>query len=209
MRHVIWLLFVLLLIAIAGIGAAAKLSALGPELIKYEKEWVTALLQAGLIAVLGAVTTAVLEVFKSGMQRSKDRGKLQVNAYRALRRHYDAVKLMRRRFQSSHNLTTEDVTSLNTIQLDLEGLRDDSDLFARSSAVFSALKTMEIYLNHLANDQGSEERKHFDESKSPPETSFKVFSRAFAAAAKEMRFEMAPPTLLARLRLAFARERTR
>ncbi|SRR6266496_949631 len=206
MRHTIWLLVVLLVIAIAGIGFAAKLSAHGPETIKYEKEWVTALLQAGLIAVLGAVTTAVLELFKHGLQRSKDQSKLQLDAYSELRRHYHEVKLIRRRFQASASLTADDVTSLNRIQLALEGLRDDSDLFARSSQVSEALSTMESYLNHLANEQDSEERAHFHES-TPPERSFKVFSRAYSMASTAMRSEIAPPTLLARFRLALAHKK--
>ena len=112
MRHTIWLTFLLLAIAVAGIGFAAKLSTHGPELIKYEKEWVTALLQAGVVAVLGTVTTAVLELFKSGLQRSKDQSKLQLDAYLELRRRRHEVKLIRRGFQSSGSLTADDVTNL-------------------------------------------------------------------------------------------------
>ncbi|CAN7758473.1 hypothetical protein LJR130_006974 [Variovorax sp. LjRoot130] len=200
MRHVVWLFFVLLAVAIIGIGSAIKLSAIGPEVMKYEKEWVTALLQAGLIAVLGAVTTAVLELFKSGLQQSKDRSKLQLDAHSELRSHYQKVKLIRRSYQATQTLTARDVQALNEVQLALEGLRDDSGLFGRSSAqVRDALSRMERYLNHLANDAASDERTNFQNSK-PPDQSFKVFSHAYSMASTAMRLEIAPPSLWARIR---------
>ena len=202
MRHIPWFLLVLVTVAIVGIGYAFKLSGLGPEVIKYQKEWVTALLQAGLIAVLGMVTTAVLELFKSGLQESKDRSKLRLDAHSDLRSCYQKVKLLRRSYQAPQALTANDVHALNEIQLGLEGLRDDSDLFGRSSAqVSDALSQMERYLNHLANDPASDERIHFQNSK-PPEKSFKVFSHAYSMASTAMRLEIAPPSLLARIRHA-------
>ncbi len=156
MKQIVWLLFVLLVVAMAGIGSAIKLSALGPDVIKYQKEWVTALLQVGLIAVLGAVTTAVLELFKLGLQRSKDRSKLQLDVLSDLRQHYKKVKLIRRNYQASQTLSADDVKALNEVQLELEVLRDDSDLFGRTSMqVFNELSKMERYLNHLANDSAS------------------------------------------------------
>lgn len=202
MKQIVWLLFVLLVVGIAGIGSAIKLSALGPDVIKYQKEWVTALLQVGLIAVLGAVTTAVLELFKLGLQQSKDRSKLQLDVLSDLRRHYQKVKLIRRKYQASQTLTADDVKALNEIQLELEGLRDDSDMFGRTSMqVFKALSKMERYLNHLANKPASTERVYF-QSSAPPDKSFKVFSRAYKIAKTAMRQEIAPPSILARIRHA-------
>ena len=202
MKQIVWLLFVLLVVAIAGIGSAIKLSALGPDVIKYQKEWVTALLQVGLIAVLGAVTAAVLELFKLGLQQSKDRSKLQLDVLSDLRRHYQKVKLIRRKYQASQTLTADDVKALNEIQLELEGLRDDSFLFGRTSMqVFDGLSQMERYLNNLANEPKSTERTTFQDSK-PPEKSFKVFSHAYKIAKTAMRRAIAPPSILARIRHA-------
>jgi len=201
-KQIVWLLFVLLVVAMAGIGSAIKLSALGPDVIKYQKEWVTALLQVGLIAVLGAVTTAVLELFKLGLQRSKDRSKLQLDVLSDLRQHYKKVKLIRRNYQASQTLSADDVKALNEVQLELEVLRDDSDLFGRTSMqVFNALSKMERYLNHLANDSASTERATFQNS-APPANSFKVFSHAYKSAKTAMRLEIAPPSILARIRHA-------
>ena len=202
MRHTVWFLLVLVAVAIVGIGSAFRLSGLEPEVIRYQEKWVIALLQAGLIAVLGAVTTAVLELFKSGLQESKDRSKLRLDAHSGLRSYYKKVKLLRRSYQASQTLTANDVHTLNEIQLDLESLRDDSGLFGRSSLQISnALSQMERYLNHLANDPASDERIYFRDSK-PPERSFKVFSRAYSMASTAMRLEIAPPSLLARIRHA-------
>lgn len=201
MRQILWLLIILMLIAIVGLGFAAKLSTLGPDVIKYESEWVTALLQVGLIATIGAVTTLTLEILKSSLQRSKDQSNLKRDAYYELRQQYQAVKLIRRRFQVSKLFTPEEVASLNTIQLALEGLRDDSDLFARSAEICEELSKMETYLNHLANKEDSSERAHFHESK-PPEQSFKQFSLPYSAASTAMRWEFAPPSIFIRWRLA-------
>jgi hypothetical protein len=198
MQHMVWLLFILLGIAIVSIGSAIKLSAIGPEVIKYQKEWVTVLLQASLIVVLGAVTTSVLELFKSGLQRSKDQSKLQFSAYSRLRNRYHKVKLIRRSFQKTKLLTDSDIQALNEIQLDLEGLRDESDLFRQSSKIYNALSQMEKYLNHVANNSKSQERATFQES-DPPDNSFKVFSHPYHEASNAMRVEIAPPSLVTRI----------
>jgi hypothetical protein len=57
------------------------------------------------------------------------------------------------------------------------------------------------YTVHLANDSASTERATFQNS-APPENSFKVFSHAYKSAKIAMRLEIAPPSILARIRHA-------
>jgi hypothetical protein len=60
-----------------GIGGAVVLTVKGGGGPQYEIEWVRALLQAGLTAVLGIVTSSVLERFKDTLQQRRDDSKLR------------------------------------------------------------------------------------------------------------------------------------
>jgi hypothetical protein len=57
--------------------------------------------QVGLIAVLGIVTSGVLEFFKDSLQRRRDLSRLQFDVLTELSRAYMDVKLERRKIQAT------------------------------------------------------------------------------------------------------------
>lgn len=175
---------VLAIIALGGICGALALS-LRSGTLQYEQEWVRALLQAGLIAVFGIVTSAVLESFKDALQVRRDRGKLKLDVFNDINRAYLDVKLVRRSFQVSGSLTAEDVKYLNERQLLLEQHKNDSYvLFKHSKKVRECLLAMERYLNRAANKPGSPERAGF------AERGFDEFSKPYHALADLLRMDV-------------------
>lgn len=170
-----WGSFALITVAAVGVGAALFLSLQPRDLLMYEQEWVKALLQAGLIAVLGVVTSGVLESFKDGLQRRRDQSKLRFEVLADIGRIYMDVKLARRRAQTAGSIDPLDLPELNERQVRLELHKHNSTtLFEFSTELKAALETMEKYLNRVANKPDSEERKQFIDREG-----FKVFSTAF------------------------------
>lgn len=154
-------IFVLVFVALVGVSGALALS-LRTGSLQHDQEWVHALLQMGLIAVFGIVTSAVLESFKDALQVRRDRGKLRLDTFNEINRAYLDVKLVRRRLQASGSLSTEDVTCLNQRQLLLEQHKNNScGLFSKPEAVQKHLRAMERYLNRAANKPQSSERANF------------------------------------------------
>ncbi|HEY0725824.1 MAG TPA: hypothetical protein VGD41_17880 [Pyrinomonadaceae bacterium] len=152
---------VLAIVALVGISGALALS-LRPGPLQFQQEWVRALLQMGLIAVFGIVTSAVLESFKDALQFRRDRGKLKLDTFNEINRAYLDVKLVRRRLQASGSLSTDDVTHLNERQLLLEQHKNNSCvLFSKPDEVQQHLRAMERYLNRAANKPQSPERANF------------------------------------------------
>ena len=152
---------VLAFVALVGISGALALS-LRTSGLKYEQEWVHALLQTGLIAVFGIVTSAVLESFKDALQFRRDRSKLKLDTFNEINRAYLDVKLVRRSLQASGSLTTGDVKHLNECQLLLEQHKNNSCvLFSKQDEVQKHLRAMERYLNRAANKPQSPERANF------------------------------------------------
>ena len=181
-----WQILVLCLVAIFGVGTALALSLRTPPILQYEKEWVTALLQAGLIAVLGVVSSSVLESFKDGLQRRRDESKLLFDALEDLGRIYMDVKLIRRKAQASKSLDQSDIPELNQRQVRIELHRDNSNLFSRSDELSHALSKMEKYLNRVANKPDSPERADFLLTIE----GFKPFSEAYHLSSALMRCDI-------------------
>src|SRR5262245_19128810 len=94
-RH--WRLLLLVLVAVGCVGGALLLS-LAPPLqnFQYQQEWVSALLQAGLVAAAGIVVSAVGDRIRDNIQQQRDLGKLRYDVLAGLSRTYMDVKLVRR-----------------------------------------------------------------------------------------------------------------
>lgn len=168
------LVLLVIAIAIVSLGGALALSGAFQSL-QYRQEWVRALLQVGAIAVLGIVTSAVLEQFKDDLQRRRDNSKLRLEALKELTRAYMDVKLVRRKGQASKAFSEEQTDALNRSQVTLETLKHTScRLFRRRSKELEGhLSVMEKYLNHATNNPESPERSGFLAK------GFKPFSVAF------------------------------
>lgn len=178
-------ILVLALVALIGISGALALS-LRTGSLQYEEEWVRALLQAGLIAVLGIVTSAVLESFKDALQLRRDKGRLKLDVFNEINRAYLDVKLVRRRFQSSGLLSADDITYLNERQLLLEQHKNNSCvLFSAPTVMQKHLRAMERYLNRAANKPESTERAEF------VGRGFESFSESYHALADLLREDVA------------------
>jgi hypothetical protein len=170
-----WRCLALIAVAAVGVGAALYLSLQSDDSLKYQQEWVKALLQAGLIAVLGVVTSGVLESFKDGLQRKRDQSKLRFDVLADVGRIYMDVKLARRRAQAEGALNPADLPELNERQVRLELHKYNSvELFEQRAELKDGLAEMERYLNRVANKPDSDERLHFID----PE-GFREFSTSF------------------------------
>jgi hypothetical protein len=133
------------------------------------------LLQTGLIAVLGVVTSGVLETFKDSLQRSRDISRARHEVISDISRIYMDVKLVRRRVQSDGHLTSRDIAKINARQVRLELHRFSSpSLFGKNKMVDDALHVMEDYLNKVANEPTSPECQGF-----ASKAGFKAFSFEF------------------------------
>jgi hypothetical protein len=121
-----WGTLALIAVATVGVGAASFLSLQPYELLKYQQEWVKALLQACLIAVLGVVTSGVLETFKDGLQRKRDQSKIRFDVLADVGRIYMDVKLVWRRAQAVKTSDPVDLPELNARQVRLELHRHNS-----------------------------------------------------------------------------------
>jgi hypothetical protein len=175
----------LVLVALIGISGALGLS-LRTGSLRYEQEWVRALLEAGLIAVFGIVTSAVLESFKDALQVRRDQGKLKLDVFNEINRAYLDVKLLRRRFQASGSLSDDDITYLNERQLLLEQHKNNSCvLFSDPLVLQQHLREMERYLNKAANKPDSTERLEF------VGRGFDIFSDHYHALAGLLRVDVA------------------
>ncbi len=187
MRQNVWL--ILLLAGVLGVGGALALSLKAPG--GYEKEWVQALLQTGLIAVLGAVTSLVLARFNDALQQRRDDGKLRFDVLTDLTEGYMKVKLVRRKLQArklqaGNSFTATETDQLNEVQVRIETHKHNSvRLFRETSALEGHLKTMEHYLNEVANNPSSKEGRGFISKEG-----FRVFSQAFRDAADLIRAEI-------------------
>ncbi len=106
--------------AIIGLGGALLLSLKAKSGgLQYEWEWVKALLDATLIAVLGVVTSTVIERFKDDLQRRRDESKLRFDVLTSLNRTYMKVKLIRRKFQETKTLMLADFDRFNEWQTEI------------------------------------------------------------------------------------------
>jgi len=144
------------------------------------------LLQVGLIGVLGIVTSGVLERFKNTLQQRRDDSKLRFDVLTELSRAYMDVKLVRRKIQASKAFTAAEADLLNQNQVLFElHMHNSVHLFRQSPELAGRLKTMEHYLNRVANEPDSAERRDFDSF------GFKGFSRAYGDAAMLMRQDIA------------------
>ncbi|MGX1050862.1 hypothetical protein AB7M74_001797 [Bradyrhizobium japonicum] len=166
MRKHFWLLLLLVLIAAGGLGGALAFS-LGapPVVLRHEVEWVRALLQAGLVGVLGIVTSLVIERFKESIQQQRDASKLRHEILTELSRWYMDVKLVRRKVQASRTFTTTDIDDLNRLQVEVElHSRNSAGRFQKSKELKLQLRKMEKYLNKVANSPASPEHSEFSSS---------------------------------------------
>ena len=187
MTAVRWRSVALIAVAAVGVGTALVLSMQPSDLLRYQQEWVKALLQAGLIAVLGVVTSGVLESFKDGLQRKRDQSKIRFDVLADVGRIYMDVKLARRRMQAVKAIDPADLTELNALQVRLELHKHNSPaLFADDAGLEAALEKMERYLNRAANKPESDERLNFLEREG-----FKELSSAFHEATAIMQQDIA------------------
>ena len=176
----------LTVIALATLSVALYLSLQPVPSLEYQVEWVKSLLQAGVIAVLGVVTSVVLESFKIGLQRVRDQSKIRFDVRADIARVYMDVKLIRRRAQSAKSIAPDDVVKLNVRQVKLELHKYNSTpLFHSKEELEAALSQMEKYLNRVANKPQSEEHRRFAESEG-----FRTFSLAFRRAMAVMQYDM-------------------
>jgi hypothetical protein len=181
MRRYYYLAIILAGVAVLGIGAALVLSLQHGEHLEYKGEWIRALLQVGLIAVLGAVTSGVLEVVKDAILQRRDESQLRFEALNELGSLYMDVKLIRREAQAAQSLSPKQINELNEQQVLLELLEANSSLFPEVPCLKEHLNSMEKYLNRVANKPDSPERKDFLED------GFHSFSAAFKMSASLMR----------------------
>lgn len=177
----------LTLVAAVGVGVALFLSLHPADFLKYQQEWVKALLQAGLIAVLGVVTSSVLESFKDGLQQKRDQSKIRFDVLADIGRIYMEVKLARRRAQAAKAIDSVDLPELNARQVRLELHKHNSvALFADHASLEAALERMERYLNRVANKPDSDEHRGFIDR-----DGFREFSVAFHEATAIMQQDIA------------------
>lgn len=161
MKHVIWAAILPVAVAIVGIGGAFVLS-FGHWTFEYEDAWVRALLQVGLVGVFGLVISVALEHFKDGLQQRRDASRLRFDTLTDLSRTYMDVKLVRRRLQATKQFTASEIDELNQLQVQIElHKRVSVHSFKQHAVLRQHLKTMERYLNHVANDPNSPERSGF------------------------------------------------
>lgn len=186
MLNLRWQVATLAAIGLVGVGGALFLSWY-PTKLSHQQEWVKALLQAGLIAVLGVVTSAVLESYKDGIQSRRDESKLRLQALAELGRIYMDVKLIRRVAQSSGLLSDAQLAELNERQVLLELQLENRSQFESQTSLGSALATLERYLNRVANKPESEERREFLSAEG-----FRTFSNAYRQASNAMRNDITP-----------------
>ena len=169
MRKHLWLLLVL--IAVGGVGGALAFSLRPPsaEDFKHQQEWVRALLQAGLVGVVGIVTSVVIEHLKDSIQQQRDYSKLRQDILTELSRTYMDVKLVRRKVQASKTFTSADIGDLNQLQIDVElQMRNRAGFFRGSNELRKHLKSMEHYLNKVANEHSSSEHREFSSKEGIP-----------------------------------------
>ena len=189
MHAIRWGTLLLTFVAIVAVGAALILSLHPTEVLKHENEWVKALLQAGLIAVLGVVTSAVLETFKDSLQRPRDQSKIRFDVLGDIARIYMDLKLVRLRFHVATSIASDDISELNDSQVRLELHKYNSvSIFKGDAALKEALDKMEKYLNRVANKSESDERLRFCDR-----DGFKVFASAFHEAIIIMQQDIATP----------------
>ena len=187
MRDFRWQIAILLAIGVLGVGSALVISLRSPTTLSYEKEWVVALLQAGLIAVLGVVSSAVLESFKDGIQSRRDQSTLRFDALAELGRIFMDVKLIRRKAQATGVLAEAQLAELNERQVLLELQRDNSGQFDHGIELAQSLGTMEKYLNRVANKPDSDECRGFLNAQG-----FLTFSNEYRRSSSLMRGDIAP-----------------
>jgi hypothetical protein len=186
MNTIRWGVFVLTAVAIVAVGTALFLSTMATG-IRHEDEWVKALLQAGLIAGFGVVTSSVLEAFKDGLQRIRDQSKIRFGVLADVGRIYMDVKLVRRRAQMAKSIALDDLPELNDRQVRLELHKYNSaPLFKGEKRLQESLEKMEKYLNRVANRPDSAEHREFLDSKG-----FQTFSSAFHEAMMIMQSDIA------------------
>ncbi|MBM9515316.1 hypothetical protein, partial [Desulfogranum marinum] len=162
-------------VAAVAVGSALYLSLQPADLLKYQQEWVKALLQAGLITVLGVVTSSVLESFKEGLQQKRNQSRIRFDILNDIGRIYMDVKLARRRAQAVKRIESKDLQELNERQVQLELHKFNSvKLFKNHQGLEDALGTMEKYLNKVANKPETDEHQRFVDREG-----FRKFSVAF------------------------------
>lgn len=181
-----WGGYTLVVVAVVSVGVALFLSLRPTDLLKYQDEWVKALLHSGLIAVLGVVTTGVLEVFKEGLQRRRDQSKIRFDVLADVGRIYMDVKLIRRKAQKTESIEENDFQELNERQVQLELHKHNSgNLFNNRKGFEESIEKMEKYLNRVANKPRSDEHQRFTEREG-----FKEFSNAFHEANSIMQHDI-------------------
>jgi hypothetical protein len=186
MRKYVWLILLLAIVALAGIGGALAMSITVLGDFEYEEQWVRALLEVGLIALLGVVAVAVLDRFKDTLQQRDAAGNLKLDVLNGLSRAYMDVKLVRRKIQAGGQLADPQTDRLNEIQVLVElHMHDNAQLFRRTGELQGHLRTMEQYLDKVANEPASQERRGFAGA------GFEVFSDAYESAAQLIRPEIA------------------
>lgn len=192
MRKHFWLLFLLVLIAAGGVGGALAITMRpSPVAFRNEAEWVSALLQAGLVGVLGIVTSVVIEILKDSIQQQRDYSKLRQDILTELSRTYMDVKLVRRKVQASRTFTNTDIDDLNQLQIDVElQMHNRAGFFRGSSELKKHLKSMEHYLNKVANEHSSSEHRGFCSREG-----FRSFANAYENAATLIRAEIVAPMI--------------
>ena len=159
MRPYARLILVLVTVFAACVGLALLLSLGILGGISHQQQWVEALLQAGLIAVLGVVTTFVVEGFKDITQRRRDLSQLRFDVLKEVSRAYFRVKLLRRQFK---NTGTLDLDKLNKLQIVFESHSKHSvELFEHNTQLQTSLTNMEKYLEKVADKKNEVERLRF------------------------------------------------
>jgi hypothetical protein len=139
----------------------------------------------GLIAVLGIVTSGVLELFKDSLQQRRDLSRLRFDVLTELSRAYMDVKLERRKIQATGAFTPTEINRLNELQVIFEShKRNSCYMFKNSAQLERHLEAMEKYLNAVAN-KDKHERSGFSSN------GFRSFADAYEAAAGQIQHEIA------------------
>jgi hypothetical protein len=178
MRQCHWLFLLLAALVVCGVGVALALSLNPDGVLEYKQEWIRAVLQASLVAVLGIVTSLVLERFKDTLQQRRDISKMRFDVRDELSRAYTDVKLIRRKLQQTGGSASAFANELNEIQVLVERhKRDNIRLFRQEKKLEEHLEKMEKYLNTVANKPKSNEHNSFTSS------GFKEFAVQYERAA--------------------------